>query len=243
MKKYIPEILYEDNHLLVINKPAGMLVQGDRTGDLPLSEHLKLFLKEKYNKPGNVFMGVTHRIDRPVSGVLVFAKTGKALTRLNNMFKEKEIQKTYWAVVKNKPKQLTANLVHYLIKNQQKNKSRAYTQAQKNTKRSELNYQWLASSDRYHLLEVKPLTGRHHQIRVQLASIGCAIKGDLKYGFPRSNKDASIHLHARKIELIHPVKKEPLIIEAPIPNNDVVWNVLATKVSQVNYDKLTPDKT
>jgi 23S rRNA pseudouridine1911/1915/1917 synthase len=217
------EVLYEDNHIIAVNKRPSDIVQGDKTGDTPLSDFVKQYVKEKYDKPGDVFIGTVHRIDRPVSGIVLFARTSKALARLNQMFQTKEIQKTYWAVVKNKPPQESGNLVHYLKKNEAKNMSKAYEKEQSGTLRSELDYKILCSSDNYYLLEIRPLTGRHHQIRVQLASMGCPIKGDLKYGFNRSNKDASIHLHARKIEFVHPVKKEPVMIVAP-PPNEVLWN-------------------
>ncbi len=230
MKLTPSHILYEDNHIIAVNKPAGVLVQGDKTGDTPLGEYVKAYIKEKYNKPGKVFLGVTHRIDRPVSGVLLFARTSKALERLNRMFKEKQIQKTYWAVVKNRPKAMTAHLENYLIKDQKKNKSKAYDKPKAGRKKAELNYQWKASSDNYHLLEVHPLTGRHHQIRVQLSNIACPIKGDIKYGFDRTNKDASIHLHARQIEFIHPVKKEPISILAPVPKADPVWQYFENNI-------------
>ncbi len=223
------EVIYEDNHLIAINKPAGMLVQGDRTGDIPLSEHVKQYIKEKYKKQNNVYLGVTHRIDRPVSGVLLFARTSKALARLNKMFQDKTIQKTYWAVVKNNPPKMEDTLVHYLVKDQVRNKSKAYPIERKGTKRAETQYKWLQSSDNYHLLEMKPLTGRHHQIRVQLSTIDCPIKGDIKYGFKRTNKDASIHLHARKIEFIHPVSKEPIIITAE-PPKEVIWGALTSGI-------------
>ena len=189
------EVLYEDNHIIAINKQPSDIVQGDKTGDTPLSEKVKLFLKNKYNKPGEVFLGVTHRIDRPVSGVVIFAKTSKALERINKMFREKEIQKTYWAVVKNKPSKNEDVLVHFLKKNEAKNISKAFPSDKSGALRSELSYKLIASIDNYHLLEVKPLTGRHHQIRVQLSTIGSPIKGDIKYGFPRTNSDGSIHLH------------------------------------------------
>jgi 23S rRNA pseudouridine1911/1915/1917 synthase len=217
------EILYEDNHLIIVNKKPSDIVQGDKTQDTPLSEHVKTYIKKKYDKPGEVFIGVAHRIDRPVSGIVIFARTSKALARLNDMFQKKEIRKTYWAVVKNKPNHATGTLVHYLIKNEQKNQSKAFEKETPGALRSELTYTHLHSLDNYHLLEIKPLTGRHHQIRVQLSKMGCPIKGDLKYGFARSNKDASIHLHAREIEFIHPVKKEPLKVVAPAPD-DVLWN-------------------
>ena len=222
------EVLYEDNHIIAVNKKTSDIVQGDKTGDTPLSDFVKKYLKEKYNKPGEVFVGTVHRIDRPVSGIVLFAKTSKALSRLNAMFQTKEIQKTYWAVVKNKPKNESGKLIHYLRKNEAKNMSKAYEKETPGALRSELDYELICSSDNYYLLEIKPLTGRHHQIRVQLSAMGCPIKGDLKYGFDRSNKDASIHLHARKIEFIHPVKKEPIVIVAP-PPNEVLWNEFVKK--------------
>lgn len=218
------QVLYEDNHIIAVNKRSSDIVQGDKTGDTPLSDFVKQYIKEKYNKPGDVFVGTVHRIDRPVSGIVLFAKTSKALARLNQMFQTKEIQKTYWAIVKNKPPLENGNLVHYLKKNEAKNMSKAFEKETPGALRSELNYEIIAHSDTYFLLEINPLTGRHHQIRVQLSIIGCPIKGDLKYGFDRSNKDASIHLHARKIEFVHPVKKEPLIITAPVPNEQL-WKV------------------
>ena len=223
------EVLYEDNHIIVVNKRPSDIVQGDKTGDTPLSDFVKQYIKEKYNKPGEVFVGTVHRIDRPVSGIVLFAKTSKALSRLNAMFQTKEIQKTYWAVVKNKPMNISGKLVHYLRKNEAKNMSKAYEKETQGALRSELDYEMICSLDNYHLLEVKPLTGRHHQIRVQLSAIACPIKGDLKYGFDRSNKDASIHLHARKIEFIHPVKKELVVIIAP-PPKEVLWNEFMKRI-------------
>ena len=216
------EILYEDNHIIAVNKKASDIVQGDKTGDIPLTEYVKDYIKKKYNKPGKVFLGVVHRLDRPVSGVILFARTSKALSRLNEMFREKKLKKTYWAIVKNKPQNTKDTLVHYLSKNQHKNKSQAFISENKNTLRSELSYELICNLNNYYLLLVTPKTGRHHQIRVQLAKIGCPIKGDIKYGFNRTNKDKSIHLHARKIDFIHPVKKEPVSITAPTPN-DVLW--------------------
>ena len=216
------EVLYEDNHIIAVNKKASDIVQGDKTGDRPLPEYIKDYIKKKYKKPGKVFLGVVHRLDRPVSGVMVFARTSKALSRLNEMFREKKVQKTYWAIVKNKPQNTKETLVHYLLKNQAKNKSQAFISENKNTLRSELSYELICNLNNYYLLLVTPKTGRHHQIRVQLAKIGCPIKGDIKYGFDRTNKDKSIHLHARKIDFIHPVKKEPISITAPTPN-DVLW--------------------
>lgn len=217
-------ILFEDNHLIVINKQSGEIVQGDKTGDEPLSETVKKYIKTKYNKPGDVFLGTPHRIDRPTSGIVIFAKTSKSLARLNKMFQQKEIQKTYWAIVKNEPPQKEATLIHFLKKNEAKNKSVAKLKDFDGAKRAELTYKVIHQFQQYFLLEILPKTGRHHQIRVQLASIGCPIKGDLKYGFSRSNKDASISLHARKIAFIHPVQKKLLEITAPAPSNDVMWD-------------------
>ncbi len=216
-------ILFEDNHILVVNKLPSQIVQGDKTGDIPLSELLKEYLRQKYSKPGEVFLGVVHRIDRPVSGVTVFARTSKALSRLNEMLKSREMQKTYWAVVKSQPPAYEAKLIHFLRRDEARNKANIVPEGTKNSQRAELNYRLLAKSDTYYLLEVDLQTGRHHQIRAQLAAIGCPIKGDLKYGFNRSNTDGSIHLHARKIEFMHPVKKEPLTIIAA-PPSDSIWN-------------------
>jgi 23S rRNA pseudouridine1911/1915/1917 synthase len=218
-----PEILFEDNHILAVNKRPSDIVQGDKTGDMPLSEILKTYIKEKYNKPGEVFLGTVHRIDRPVSGVILFARTSKALARLNEMFKSREVQKTYWAVVKNKPKEKEGKLVHWLLKNEKQNKSKAYPIEINGSLRSELDYMVIKNSEKYYLLEVKPITGRHHQIRVQLSAMGCPIKGDIKYGFNRTNADASIHLHARSIRFIHPVKKDEITIIAN-PPDEALWN-------------------
>ena len=217
------EVLYEDNHIIAVNKKASDIIQGDKTGDKPLPEFVKDYIKKKYNKPGEVYLGVVHRLDRPVSGVVLFARTSKALSRLNEMFREKKVQKTYWAVVKNKPQNPSDTLIHFLLKNQAKNKSKAFSREGNHALCSELSYQLIKSLDKYHLIEVIPKTGRHHQIRVQLSKIGCPIKGDVKYGFDRTNKDKSIHLHARKIDFVHPVKKEPICITAPTPK-DVLWN-------------------
>lgn len=217
------QILYEDNHLIVVNKRAGDLVQGDKTGDLPLGEIVKQYIAEKYNKPGAVFLGVVHRLDRPTTGIVVFAKTSKALERLNKMFKERETQKTYWAVVKNPPPKTQDVLIHFLKRNPKQNKSYAHEKEVPESKKAVLEYQVVKKLNNYFLLEIDLHTGRHHQIRSQLAAIGCPIKGDLKYGFDRSNADGSIHLHARKLSLIHPVKKEVLTILAP-PPDDAIWN-------------------
>ncbi len=219
------EILYEDNHLFVINKRAGDLVQGDQTNDAPLSDLIKAFIKKRDEKPGAVYLGVPHRLDRPTTGVIVFAKTSKALSRLNKMFAEKQTQKTYWAIVKDKPKKKSETLVHYLLRNPKQNKSYAHDKEVEGAKKASLSYRLIKSFDRYHLLEIELHTGRHHQIRSQLSKIGAPIKGDLKYGFPRSNKDGSIHLHARKLQFIHPVKKEELTITAPTPTEDPLWKL------------------
>lgn len=216
-------VVYEDNHIIVVNKTASEIVQGDKTGDTPLSETVKQYLKEKYNKPGNVFLGVTHRLDRPVSGLVVFAKTSKALSRLNDMFRNGEVKKTYWAIVKNRPKELDGELTNWLVRNEKQNKSYAYDKEVKDSKKAVLCYKTIGHSQNYHLLEVDLKTGRHHQIRCQLAKMGCPIKGDLKYGSPRSNPDGSICLHARRIAFIHPVSKESIEIKAPVPSGNL-WN-------------------
>lgn len=218
-------VIYEDNHIIAVNKTCSEIVQGDKTGDTPLSDIVKEWLRVKYDKPGNVFVGVTHRLDRPVSGIVLFAKTSKALARMNEMFREGNIHKTYWAIVKNKPEEPEAELVHYLVRNEKQNKSYAYPTEKPNSKKAILSYKQIASSDRYFLLEVDLKTGRHHQIRCQLAKIGCPIKGDLKYGFDRSNKDGGISLHARRVNFIHPVSKEKITIEAPVPD-DPLWKTL-----------------
>jgi 23S rRNA pseudouridine1911/1915/1917 synthase len=217
-------IIFEDNHLIIVNKKATELVQGDITGDVPLLEKVRHYLKQRYNKPGNVFVGLPHRLDRPTSGVVVFAKTSKALSRMNAIFRSREVQKTYWAVVKNKPKEDDTVLVNYLKKSGEKNKSFVEKNDKNGAKFADLHYKLICSSDRFHLLAVTPNTGRHHQIRLQLSAIGSPIKGDLKYGSDRSNKDGSIHLHARKIEFIHPIKKEVVSFEAPVPDEQL-WNV------------------
>lgn len=216
-------VVYEDNHIIVVNKTSSEIVQGDKTGDIPLSETVKQYLKEKYNKPGNVFIGVTHRLDRPVSGLVVFAKTSKALPRLNDMFRNGEVKKTYWAIVKECPKETEGELIHYLVRNEKQNKSYAYDEEVKNSKKAILHYKLIGHSQNYYLLEVDLKTGRHHQIRCQLAKIGCPIKGDLKYGSPRSNPDGSICLHARTVKFIHPVSKEQIELTAPVPAGNL-WN-------------------
>jgi len=226
-------VLYEDNHIIAVNKSTSEIVQGDKTGDQPLSETIKLYLKEKYNKPGEVFLGVTHRLDRPVSGVVLFAKTSKALTRLNEMFRNQEVKKTYWAIVKEKPEQPEGRLEHYLVRNEKQNKSVAYDKERSDAKKAALSYRLIAHSDTYYLLEVHLETGRHHQIRCQLAKMGCPIKGDLKYGFPRSNPNGGISLHARSIEFIHPVSKLQISLTAPVPVDDKLWHTME-KMQQTN---------
>ena len=227
------EVIYEDNHIIIVNKQSGEIVQGDKTGDRPLSDIVKDYIKEKYAKPGAVFLGVVHRLDRPVSGLVVFARTSKALTRLNKMFAEGEVHKTYWAIVKRREGVRREGdewhtLENWLVRNEKQNKSYAYDHERPNAKKAVLKYRTIAHSDNYTLLEVRLLTGRHHQIRCQLAAMGCPIKGDLKYGAPRSNPDGSISLMARRVEFIHPVSKESITVEAPIPN-DTLWQALAPK--------------
>jgi 23S rRNA pseudouridine1911/1915/1917 synthase len=211
------EVIYEDNHLLVVNKSPGILVQGDATGDVPLAELCKTYIKEKYQKPGEVFLGVVHRLDRPVSGIVVLARTSKALERMNDLFRERETVKTYWAIVKNKPGAAEGKLVHWLSKDEKKNKTTAYTQERSGALRSELNYRVVGNAQGHWLLEVNPITGRSHQIRVQLASMGCVIAGDVKYGYDTPNADGSICLHAKSLAFVHPVKKTPLLVSAPLP--------------------------
>lgn len=222
-------VVYEDNHIIIVNKTASEIVQGDKTGDVPLSETVKQYLKEKYHKPGNVFIGVTHRLDRPVSGLVVFAKTSKALSRLNEMFKNSEVKKTYWAIVKQTPAETEGELVNYLVRNEKQNKSYAYDTEKPGSKKAILHYRLIARSDNYSLLEVDLKTGRHHQIRCQLAKMGCPIKGDLKYGFPRSNPDGSICLHARHVRFVHPVSKELIDVVAPVPS-DNLWRSLTASL-------------
>lgn len=220
--KHNLQVLFEDNHIIIVNKRAGDIVQGDKTGDKPLSEVVKSYIKDKYNKPNNVYLGVVHRLDRPTSGIVIFAKTSKALERLNKMLREKEIDKTYWAVVKNEPQKDQDTLINWLRKNPKNNKSTAYSKETDDCKKAILLYKLIKKLDNFFLLEIDLETGRHHQIRSQLSFIGCPIKGDLKYGFNRSNKDASIHLHARKIAFTHPVSKEKIEVVAPTPK-DVIW--------------------
>lgn len=216
------QVLYEDNHVIIVNKRPGDIVQGDITGDLPLSEVVKEYIREKYDKPGNVYLGVVHRLDRPTSGIVLFSKTSKALPRLNKLFKEKEAKKTYWAVVKNPPPKTEDRLTHYLKRNPKQNKSYAHIKEVPESKKAVLDYSIRKKLDNYYLLEIDLHTGRHHQIRSQLSAIGSPIKGDLKYGFDRSNKDASIHLHARKLSFVHPVSKDIIEVTAA-PPDDPIW--------------------
>ena len=237
------DVIYEDNHIIIVNKQSGEIVQGDKTGDRPLSDIVKDYIKERYAKPGAVFLGVVHRLDRPVSGLVIFARTSKALSRLNKMFAEGEVHKTYWAIVKRGERSEVRGeklevrgerndewhtLEHWIVRNEKQNKSYAYDTEKPNAKKAILKYRPIGHSDNYTLLEVRLLTGRHHQIRCQLAAMGCPIKGDLKYGAPRSNPDGSISLMARRVEFIHPVSKEPIVVEAPVPN-DSLWQAIAPK--------------
>ena len=223
------QIVFEDNHLLIINKNVGQLVQGDKTVDAPLLDLIKDFIKKRDQKPGNVFLGLVHRIDRPTSGLVIYAKTSKALTRLTQMVKNREIKKTYWAVVAKEIIPQSQRLVHYLLKNEKTNKSTVFIKPTEKTKEAALNYKILKSLDNFQLLEIDLETGRHHQIRAQLSKIGVPIKGDLKYGSSRSNPDGGIHLHARRLEFIHPVTKENLVVVAPVPQNDSVWAACETE--------------
>ncbi|MDE7472674.1 MAG: RluA family pseudouridine synthase [Muribaculaceae bacterium] len=225
------EVLYEDNHIIIVNKQPGEIVQGDKTGDKPLSETVAEWIKEKHGKPGNVFIGVVHRLDRPVGGVVIFAKTSKALSRLNEMFRKGEVHKTYWAITRNMPPKPSDTLTHYISTVERNNKSYAHDKPGKDTKEARLTYRHLTSTDRYHLLEVNLLTGRKHQIRVQLAAIGCPIKGDLKYGDKRSNPDGSISLMARHVSFAHPVSHKAISVTAPVPADDNLWQALAGDIA------------
>ena len=219
------QVVYEDNHIIIVNKESGEIVQGDKTGDIPLSETVKAYIKEKYAKPGAVFLGVVHRLDRPVSGLVVFARTSKALSRLNDMFRNGEVHKTYWAIVQQRPEHEEGTLENWLVRNEKQNKSYAYQREVPNSKKAILKYRMIGQSERYYLLEVNLLTGRHHQIRCQLAAMGCPIKGDLKYGAKRSNPDGSISLLAHRVEFIHPVSKQHILVESPIPEDNLWQNI------------------
>ena len=217
-------VVYEDNHIIVVNKDSGEIVQGDKTGDTPLSDIVKEYIRQKYNKPGNVFLGVVHRLDRPVSGLVVFAKTSKALTRLNEMFRTNSVHKTYWAITRNTPPQPSGRLEQWIVRNEKQNKSYVYNREVPNSKKAILEYSTIGTSDNYTLIEVRLMTGRHHQIRCQLAAMGCPIKGDLNYGARRSNPDGSISLMSRHVEFIHPVSKETISLSAPLPPHSL-WTV------------------
>lgn len=219
------QVVYEDNHIIIVNKESGEIVQGDKTGDIPLSETVKAYIKEKYAKPGAVFLGVVHRLDRPVSGLVVFARTSKALSRLNDMFRNGEVHKTYWAIVQQHPEHEEGTLENWLVRNEKQNKSYAYQHEVPNSKKAILKYRMIGQSERYYLLEVNLLTGRHHQIRCQLAAMGCPIKGDLKYGAKRSNPDGSISLLAHRVEFIHPVSKQHILVESPLPEDNLWQNI------------------
>lgn len=227
-----PEILWEDNHLIIVNKAPGVLVQGDETGDEPLSDMVKAYIKDTRKKPGEVFLGVVHRIDRPVSGVVVFARTSKALERMNELFRNKAIQKTYWAVTAQKPKVSEGTLMHHTIKDAERRRAKIYDKEVAHSKQCILDYKVIASSERYYLLEIRPMTGRYHQIRAQLSHVGCPIKGDIKYGYPRTNENGSIHLHARALDFIHPVTRLPMHVEAPVPQGDIIWEFLSGMVKE-----------
>ena len=231
------EVLYEDNHIIIVSKRSGEIVQGDKTGDVPLSETVKQYIKDKYAKPGNVFIGVVHRLDRPVAGIVVFAKTSKALSRLNSMFRDGEVHKTYWAITKNCPQQTEGTLTDWLVRNEKQNKSYAYDHEVPNSKKAVLKYDIIGKSERYTLIEVQLMTGRHHQIRCQLARIGCPIKGDLKYGAPRSNTDGSISLLARGVEFVHPVSKKIISVTAPLPD-DNLWQAIAPQTENGRSDNM-----
>ena len=224
-------VVYEDNHVIIVHKESGEIVQGDKTGDKPLSETVKDYIRDKYHKPGNVFLGVVHRLDRPVAGLVVFARTSKALSRLNDMFRNGEVHKTYWAITRNKPAEDEGTLVNWIVRNEKQNKSYVYDKEVPGAKRAELKYSVIAHTENYHLLEVHLLTGRHHQIRCQLAHMGCAIKGDLKYGAPRSNPDGSISLLSREVAFIHPVSKKEIKAESLIPD-DRLWRDIAEEATK-----------
>lgn len=223
------EVIYEDNHIIIVNKAVGEIVQGDRTGDEPLVEKVKQWIKEKYAKPGNVFCGVTHRIDRPTMGLVVFARTSKGLSRMNELFMRGEVSKTYWAIVKNRPPQAAGTLTHWLTSVERNNKTYASTTQKPDSTKAVLNYRVIASSDHYHLLEIELITGRKHQIRCQLAAIGCPIKGDLKYGAERSNPDGGISLQSHRLQFIHPVSGKEIAVTAPLPD-DALWQALAAQI-------------
>ena len=232
------KVVYEDNHLIIVNKEAGVLVQGDATGDVCLLDMVKDYIKKKYDKPGAVFLGTVHRLDRPVSGLVVFARTSKSLERMNEIFRKRDVQKTYWAVVKRKPAEKKGKLVHWLVKDEKRNTTKAYDYEVAESQKAELSYRWMGEVNKHHLLEVSPITGRPHQIRVQLASMDCPIRGDVKYGFDKGNPDGSINLHARRLFFEHPVKKEPMICRASLPENAFWEEFLALDDEEIKVENL-----
>lgn len=232
------KVVYEDNHLIIVNKEAGVLVQGDVTGDVCLLDMVKDYIKKKYDKPGAVFLGTVHRLDRPVSGLVVFARTSKSLERMNEIFRKRDVQKTYWAVVKRKPAEKKGKLVHWLVKDEKRNTTKAYDYEVPESQKAELSYRWMGEINKHHLIEVSPITGRPHQIRVQLASMGCPIRGDVKYGFDKGNPDGSINLHARRLFFEHPVKKEPIICRASLPENAFWEEFLALDDEEIKVENL-----
>ncbi|MGR3811303.1 RluA family pseudouridine synthase [Jiulongibacter sp. NS-SX5] len=231
-------VIYEDNHLIIVNKAAGVIVHADKTGDKTLEDYVKEYIKEKYNKPGDVFLGTIHRLDRPVSGLIIFARTSKGLERMNALFKKRDIQKTYWAVTQRKPPKKKDKLTNYLVKDHEKNVVTAHDYPVENAKKAELHYRYLGTINKFHLLEIEPITGRPHQIRVQLAAMGCPIKGDLKYGYPKPNRDASINLHSRRVYFIHPVKKEPVLCRAALPEDPFWEEFLALDNEDIKDDTM-----
>lgn len=231
-------VIYEDNHLIIVSKKAGVLVHADKTGDKTLEDYIKEYIKEKYDKPGDVFLGTIHRLDRPVSGLVVFAKTSKALERMNELFKKRKVQKTYWAITGRKPQEKSGKLTHWLVKNSENNTVTAYDYEVPNSQKAELNFRYIGKINLHHLIEVEPITGRPHQIRIQLASMGCPIRGDIKYGYPKPNNDGSINLHSRRIYFIHPVKKEPLICKAPVPETAFWEEFLSLDKEEVKTENL-----
>ncbi len=232
------DVIYEDNHLIIVNKKSGVIVQGDKTGDKNLAEYVKDYIKEKYDKPGDVFLGTVHRLDRPVSGLIIFARTSKALERMNEMFKKRKIQKTYWAITRNKPTEKNGRLTHWLVKNSVTNKVTAHDKEVPESKKAELTYRYIGRINDYHLIEVSPITGRSHQIRVQLAAMGCPIRGDIKYGYPKGNADGSICLHSRRVYFMHPTKKEPLLCKAALPEQPFWEEFLSLETEEIKTENL-----
>jgi len=238
MKKKPFHVVYEDNHLIIVNKSSGVLVHEDKTGDMTLGDYVKQYIKEKYQKPGEVFLGTVHRLDRPVSGLVIMARTSKALERMNELFRKRDVQKTYWAITRRKPEKNAGKLTHWLTKDHDKNLVTAHPVEVPGSQKAELNYRYLGTINRYHLIEVEPITGRPHQIRVQLAAMGCPIRGDIKYGYPEPNRDGSINLHSRRVYFVHPVKKEPMVCKGPVPENAFWEEFLALDKEEIKLDNL-----